>query len=201
MTPMLALILSDSVSMLAQDARHIEELANDVRQSPVVFDGETLFSIRGVTAYPAERRAREIAGRIGTVAANRNIAAGSLTLEEHPRLTAIVAAGLRIMAVTEEDGTLEETSRERLAELYRHRISEAIEEYRRERQPDVLGWHITYALGATILLLLAAYAGRRMVALMRSGLERRYQARIQRIEGKSSILSKLNKSGASSRDF
>src|SRR4051794_10123607 len=55
-----------------------------VRQSRVIIDGEALFSVRGVTAYPAERRAREIAARIRNLAANRSFAPASLTVEEHP---------------------------------------------------------------------------------------------------------------------
>ena len=185
MSLMLALVLGQSVSVLAQEARHAGESGGEVQQSPVVIDGETLFSVRGVTAYPAGRRAREVAGRIRAVAANRSIGAGSLTLEEHPTMTAIVAAGQRIVAVLDEDAALEGIAREHLAEVYRRRISEAIEAYRRDRRFDVLGGHIAYALGATVLLLLGAYGGRRIVAFMRSGLERRYQARVQRLEGKS----------------
>ncbi len=138
MTPMLALILGESVSMLAQDARHIEELANDVRQSPVVFDGETLFSIRGVTAYPAERRAREIAGRIRDCCSQPKHRSRFLDSRRTPQADSHCCRRPAYYGGTEEDGTLEETSRERLAELYRHRISEAIEEYRRERRPTYL---------------------------------------------------------------
>src|SRR3982751_5389938 len=56
----------------------------EMRQSAVVIDGETLFSVHGVTAYPADRRAGDIAARIRALAANADIHAGSLTVEEHP---------------------------------------------------------------------------------------------------------------------
>src|SRR5205807_1974062 len=65
----------------------VANVTDQVRQSAVVIDGKTLFSIRGVTAYPADRRARDIAGRIRALAANPDIHAGSLTLEERPHST------------------------------------------------------------------------------------------------------------------
>jgi small-conductance mechanosensitive channel len=96
-----------------------------------------------------------------------------------------MGGGQRIMAVLDEDAALEETSRERLAEVYRARIAEAVATYRRDRLPAVLWWHTLYALGATLLVLVAAYAGRRLVALLRSTFERRYQVRIKGLEDKS----------------
>jgi hypothetical protein len=93
----------------------------EVRRARVTIDGDSLFSVRGMTAYPAERRAREIAAKIHTVAANRSVEANSLTLEQHDTSTWIMGGGQRIMAVLDEDAVLEETSRDRLAEVYRAR--------------------------------------------------------------------------------
>src|SRR4051794_17472662 len=132
------------------------ESSGEVRQSRVVIDGETLFSVRGVTAYPAERRAREIAARIRTLAGNPSVSAESVTVEEHPTGVWIVAGGQRIMVVVDEDAALEETTRGRLAEVYRARIAEAIAAFRRDRQPTALWSHALFALCATGLLLLSA---------------------------------------------
>jgi len=48
----------------------------------VVVDGDALFSVRGVSAYPAERRAREIADRIRALAENPKFAPASIKVEE-----------------------------------------------------------------------------------------------------------------------
>ena len=45
----------------------------DATLAPVVIDGETLFSVRGLSTFPAERRAREIAERIRELAENRDV--------------------------------------------------------------------------------------------------------------------------------
>jgi hypothetical protein len=63
--------------------------------------------------------------------------------------------------------------------------------YRRDRLPEVLRRHTVYAIGATLLLVLAAYAGRRLVRLLRSAFERRYQTRIKGIQDRSLNLVKV----------
>ena len=160
-----------------------EEL--EVRQSRVVIDGETLFSVRGVTAYPAERRAGEIAQRIKTVAGNPSVSPESVTVEEHPNGSWLVAGGQRLMVVFDEDAALEETTRGRLAEVYRSRISESILAFRRDRQPAALWSNALFTLCATGLLLLSAYALRRIVRVFQPAIERRYRAHIEGFEDRS----------------
>src|SRR5688572_4231878 len=82
----------------------------EVQQAPVIVDGETLFSVRGLAAYPADRRAREIAGRIRALAANPSVGSSSITTEKHPPGAWITANGQRIMTVLDEDASLEETT-------------------------------------------------------------------------------------------
>jgi small-conductance mechanosensitive channel len=108
-----------------------------------------------------------------------------LTVEDHPPGSWIMAGGHRIMSVFDEDAAIEETSRDRLAEVYRARIREAVEDYRRDRRPEVLRWHTFYTIGATVLLLLGAYAGRRTISLLTSSAERRYQARMEGLQDRS----------------
>ena len=66
-----ALIVASGATLLGQETPKTAGSAGDeveVRQSRVVIDGETLFSVRGVTeTYPAERRAREISERIRAI--------------------------------------------------------------------------------------------------------------------------------------
>ena len=95
---------------------------------------------------------------------------------------AILGGGQRIMIVLDEDAVLEETTRSRLATVYRARISEAIAAYRRDRRPTTLWLHTVYALCATGLLLLSAFILRRIVGLLRPALERRYRTHLEGFE-------------------
>jgi small-conductance mechanosensitive channel len=148
----------------------------------VVIEGETLFSVRGVAAYPAERRADEIAKRIRTLAANRQFSTKSLVAKDQPPNTMIVADGQRVMFVFDEDAVLEQIARQPLAELYRIRIAETIDNYRRDRTATVLYVRIVYALAATIVLVIVVYIGRHLFGYLRSHLKRRYDRRVQGIQ-------------------
>jgi small-conductance mechanosensitive channel len=176
-----------------RDASAAAELADgNIRESTVSIDGENLFAVRGFRAYPAQRRAREIAARIRAIAENPRIASDSLTIEERADMTLIMASGQRVMAVFDEDAALEEIRRQQLAEAYRARIREAIEEYRQARRQETLLLHAAYALVATVLLLLCAYAGRRIMKSLRSKLERRYRSRIAGLEHRSHQIVKVD---------
>jgi hypothetical protein len=84
--------------------------------------------------------------------------------------------------VLDEDASIEGVSPRTLAEIYRGRIGEAIEAYRRDRRPGFLLSRALYALGATLVLLAALRFSRRIVAVLRARFKRRYRARIERPE-------------------
>jgi hypothetical protein len=50
--------------------------------APVVLDGEVLFTVRGVSAYPAAQRADAIAGRIRAMADDPNLRVDALQVVE-----------------------------------------------------------------------------------------------------------------------
>jgi small-conductance mechanosensitive channel len=184
LSPVLVLAFGGGVTLLGQGAQpgSSQDGANEVRTAQVVVDGRPLFSVRGVTAYPADRRARETANKIRALAANPKFAAKSLTLEEHPGGTWILANGQRVMIVFDEDAAIEQIARSTLAAVYRIRIAEAIEEYRHDRLPHVLWLHALYALGLTFALVVAAYIGRRTMGWVRAVMERRYRSYVEKIE-------------------
>lgn len=175
---------SPNAAGASKNAAAAAEDDDDLRQAAVVIDGKTLFSVPGVQAHPAERRAGEIENRIEAVAGNSKIGANALTLEDHPEGTWIMAGGQRIMAVLNENASIEGISSRPLAEIYRGRIGAAIEASRRDRRPEFLWLRALYALGATVVLLVALRFGRRIVTSLRAGFERRYQARIEGFENK-----------------
>jgi small-conductance mechanosensitive channel len=154
------------------------EADSDARQATVIIDGEPLFVVRGVSALPAERRAREIADRIRTVAANRTIATSAITLEDQPGATWIVAGGSRLMGVSDADAALESLNRHLMAQVYSVKIAEAIKAYRKDRDPAVLWQHGLFAFGATLVLIGAVYLGHRIARRLQEGVERKYRGRI-----------------------
>ena len=157
-------------------------VASETLLAPVVIDGQRLFFVRGVSAFPAGQRASEIEGRIYAVAADRSISTASLTVEERPSMSLIQAGRVRIMGVIDEDGAQEQLARATLAQAYTQRIRAAIDEYRAARVPQLLWRHGAYAVGATLLLVVAAFGGRRVVGWMRTAVESRYQSRVKDVQ-------------------
>ena len=184
----LTLLILNGAPAFGQDAapgdaaRTRESVTPEMSRAPVVIDGETLFQVRGVSAYPAEQRAREIEARIRTLAADPGLNPASLTLDEQPAASWILAGGQRIMGVLDEDASLEQIDRAVLVRSYVLRIREAIEAYRQARTPARLTRHAFYAFVATLALLIAGYIGRRLIAGLRRSLERRYQTRVQDVQ-------------------
>lgn len=63
-----------------------------LQSAPVVFDGATLFRVRGVGAYPAERRAEAIAVRLQNPAEDPSLQTSSLRIVEESGLPPSAAA-------------------------------------------------------------------------------------------------------------
>jgi small-conductance mechanosensitive channel len=166
----------------APQAQTGQPIATETVLAPVVVDGQRLFLVRGVSAFPAGQRARDIEGRIRTVAADPGIASGSLTVDDQPSVSWIQAGRHRIMGVIDEDGAQEQVTRPVLARAYAQRIGQAIDDYRASRVPQRLWQHAGYAVAATLVLLTAAFVGRRLVGWLRATVEARYQTRVRDLQ-------------------
>ncbi|HEU4525428.1 MAG TPA: mechanosensitive ion channel family protein [Gemmatimonadales bacterium] len=156
--------------------------AGEPAVAPVILDGDTLFSVRGVSSFPAERRAARIASAIRDFAADRAVPTQSLVVEEQALGSVLTAGGQRVMAVVDADAELEGVSRSLLAEAYRQRIAEAAAEYRREREPAALWRSLARATMATLGTILGLWLAARALRRLRSALDRRYRARVSSLQ-------------------
>jgi len=159
---------------------------NHTTTAPVLLDGRTLMRLRGISAFPAEKRAGEIAQRIEAFARDGNNPVESLRFVEHPDHTEIFAGNARLLSVFNEDAHLEGIERrEVLATLYLQSIARAVSEYRQERSPRVLLINTGYALGAAALFGLVLWIVRWLFRRFTILLERRYKSRVKDLEVKS----------------
>ena len=147
--------------------------------APVVLDGVTLFRVRGISSYPAERRAAEIANRIAAVAADRAIPAESLTVQDTPTASIVVAKGQRLFGVLDADAELEGLTRQLVAGAYRDRVAEAITEFRRDREASTLWKDFSRAAIATLGFLLLVELDRRTLRRVRGAVTARYRSKVQ----------------------
>lgn len=120
--------------------------------APVEIDGQVLFTVRGLSSFPAEKRAQTIGRRIEEAAGDAGFASAGLKVDTIDTGSVILAGKTALMVVTDADAQLEQTTRENLAALHLARIRQAIDEYRLTRRTDYLIKAALHAAGATVLL-------------------------------------------------
>lgn len=168
---------------VAEDSAAIE--AGERGVAPVVVDGEILLRVSGLSAYPAEIRAERAATRIRAIAADRSMAAEAVQIQEGEGLSKIVAGDTQIMVVVDADGTREGTSRTVLAQAYRMRIVEAINDYRRDRSANSLTHSALLGLVATAALAALLWIGARLMRWLDTLLESRVKQKLEGLEQQS----------------
>jgi small-conductance mechanosensitive channel len=161
------------------------EAEMEYARAMVTLDGEPLFHVRGVMAYPAEKRAQVIAGRIREVAADRSVPVDALRIVETEHGSDILAGDRFLMTVTETDTRREGTARAFMAQAVRRRIADAITAYRSERTPTALIIKTAYTVGATLLAGLLLLGFRRAFRWLDGLADRRFRARIEGLEAQS----------------
>lgn len=183
----LALISLCTLPATAQSAETATTLieSSTASTAPVVIDGRTLFRVRGVTAYPAEKRAKDIAARIVTFAADASRSTDTLrTVEAGPR-SVILAGDTPLMSVLDEDSRIEGVNRQLLAHTDLAAIARAATDYRADRSRSRLIRDGLWTFAATAVAAVAALLLIRLLRLLAGLVERRYQRRIERIEAES----------------
>jgi small-conductance mechanosensitive channel len=150
--------------------------------APVMLDGATIFRVRGISSYPAERRAAEIAGRIEALASDRAFPAESVTVKDTTVATFILGGGRRLFAVFDADAAVEGLTRQVLAEAYRTRVVEAMTQFRRDREAAALWEDLARAAAATLGFVLFIALGRRVLRRVRALAETRYRTRVHDVQ-------------------
>ncbi len=153
---LLLLIMTTPLRAATEDGRPeaSSSLELTLETAPVEIDGQVLFKVRGLSSFPAEKRAETIRERIKSVAAQGSFPSGDLRAEVGENGTVITAGVNPLMLVTDADAQLEQTTRDSLAALHLLRIQRAIDDFRRAREPDALLKAGLYSAGATVVLAL-----------------------------------------------
>jgi len=150
--------------------------------APVVLDGETIFRVRGTSSYPAEERARRIAGRIEEVARTASLAPEAVQAVPAGELVNITAGDRFLAAVTDADARLEALDRRLLATVYVDRIQGGIRAYRQAREPGVLLRATWRAVAATLVLVAALLGLRWAFRRLESRFGRRYEEKLHSVQ-------------------
>lgn len=155
--------------------------------APVVVSGKVRFHVVGVTAYPAERRASDIASRIEALARDKKYDPKTLRVEDAGEYHQIfpTASGKAIFRVLEADAESEGVLRAVLADTLRASIAESINDYRHDRKPAVLTKNALYALASTLVLVALLYGVLWGFRRLNNYLEGRVKLHMQKLETRS----------------
>lgn len=155
----------------------------DELSAPVVVDGVTLFKVRGVSSYPAEKRAKAIADRIVALADDPRFTKESLRIDDsEPSQSKVLAGNTLVVSVLNADARQEGVDRITLARSFVFRIGEAVDSWRQDRSPTTLIRNGAFALAASVALVAVLWGGARLFRRLRGTLERRLQKRIQDVQ-------------------
>ncbi len=161
------------------------ESLGKLRKAPVIVDGEVLFYVAGISAYPADRRAREIAEGIASLADDPAFDPESLHVVEENGTTIIVTGTARPLRLFDADAELEGVDRSTLARAYVARMREAVVTYRQVRTPEALTRSGLYIVAATVALALFFWLARIVMRRLDTLMERRLRARFKDLEHQS----------------
>jgi small-conductance mechanosensitive channel len=184
----LPLSMVAATSVIAQTAGHTASappgdlLEDRVAVAPVVLDGAVLFRVRGISAFPANYRAKQTLERIIQVARNTEIDPTSgriVTVEDR---IALDFGDIRAVILYPVDAELEHVPLRLLAENTLHRLSYAIGLYREERTPTHLLRSTGFLAGITLLGALLLWACIALLGWFNRLIERKVKGHIQRLE-------------------
>lgn len=186
----LTALLFIQTSSLANEEE--SELNLATHKAPIIIDGYTLFSVRGVSALPAEERAKAISERIESIAKNHSIPANSIQIIHNENQEEIYALDNLIMMVLDADAKLEGVNRETLAKGIKIRITKSIYSYRYERSYEAILNKILYAFGATLITAILLFIIIWMMNKVNLLLEKKLKTKIDTLESKSFKLIRSN---------
>jgi len=186
LTSALLFVLVTASPVWAQDTPSAEIKSQPRAQvAPVVIDGETLMYLRGVTSYPAEKRAANLKDQIVALAQDETFDINRLSLAQLDDRSEIVAGDDIILRIFDVDAALENIDRAILGEVYLIKIRQAIMDYREVRSGPVLLQGAFYALGATVVMLLLLWSAQRLFRWLVRWSEEHVQHGVKELASKS----------------
>ncbi len=176
-----ALFLLSSIAA-AQPAADSNMAATLPDGAPVMLDGIELFRVRGVSAYPAARRAAEVEQALRSVARDASIDPESGRVVPADGRLQIIFGNRRVIDLYPADAALEQADLAVLADVFLKRSIEAVTRWRDDRSRQSLMrstlWLLGIALGAAVLVALLSL----MLGRLHRFVERRVRQQLEELE-------------------
>ena len=112
--------------------------AGVLETADVVVDGRVVLKVRGLSAYPAARRAAEIREQIIAVAGDESIRSGAVVVKDRGDHIQLVVGNRMLVDLFDADAAMDGVTLKILAENEQVLLQEAVATYRHDRSPRVL---------------------------------------------------------------
>jgi small-conductance mechanosensitive channel len=185
----LALLIIPAVS-LSQNTEM--DSISVLKKAPVIIDGRVVYSVRGVSDFPAEERAKQIKERIINAAGDTSLLADSVKSIYGITRDDIVIGKFFLAGVFDADSDLEGIDRHILTDIIKQKITRAINSYRHERKFDVVLNRTLQAIGVTLLVLLLLRLISWILKRINSRLQEKLKTSLESIEVHSFKIIKVN---------
>jgi small-conductance mechanosensitive channel len=127
-----------------------------VAPAAVTFDGEPVITLTAkVFGYTPERRAADITQRLGRLLRSPFFRTEDLRIEDHDTMTVVFWEDDLLFSLTDADAAAAHLTRQQLAARAVAALTAAVEHSRSARSLKAILLDVAYALGATLLLVLA----------------------------------------------
>jgi small-conductance mechanosensitive channel len=170
-----------------QDTSDVDPAMQKIQQdiAPVKLDGKVLFSVRGISSFPAELRAATISKRLRKAGSDRSILIDSIKIIEVQDRTMVYAGKEFIMNIYDPDALLESIDRSVLSGIIHQRIVDAVKLFRHDRTPSVLLRKSLFAAGAIVLFSVILLFFFWLFKIINNALEKHIRKRVESVEYKS----------------
>ena len=168
-----------------QSAQQPVALDQTLEMAPVIIDDMTLFSVRGISALPAQERADNIARRIKEIAAESTIPVDSVVSVDTGVWTELKANDIRIMLIVDADAAIEGIKRNELAHVYVQKARAAINAYRQLRTREYLSKAVLNAFVSTLIFIIAVFVILKLFGKLQRLVESRFREKVEDISVKS----------------
>ncbi len=170
----------------SQSINRVVETSEKLDSAPVTINGDILFEVVGISAYPARRRATEISHKIKNLAADDTVDIQNIQLKRMTDRVEIVYDDRLIFSVFDVDASHQGVdNRLIVAETFLLKIQKGIEAYRVSRTPEAIRTNIIHAALRTLVLAITLFGFMWLTRRMDRMLERMFKRRMKKLEAKS----------------
>jgi small-conductance mechanosensitive channel len=158
----------------------------EIDSAPVVVNGDVLFEVVGMRAYPARKRANKISDAIEDLAADDTVDTNNIKIIDKKNRTAIVYNDSLIFSVIDLDAEHQGIDNRKItAETFAFRTRDGIKAYRADRTPDRLTNNIIHAVLRTLVLVITLFGFIWLARRTDKMFEKMFKRHMKKLEAKS----------------